>query len=230
MRQLWSALSGTAMREFSDDRAYPNHDPGNHLDECCIVNVARCHGQSKPTGRMVYWAAALILQTASYVFIHRSGQIGEFPAFLVSTVLRSCAWAAFAEGLYEFYRLPPPRSLIWMPVAMVFLAFVALFDHLTPRTIVISLISASQCLLALSVMWPKRCITPGRGKHFLATGLAIAMTLLLLRAIAAARGGSAVLVSMESSQIQTMSLLGVLSALMLLSFGFVIMSKDRADD
>jgi len=179
---------------------------------------------------MMYWAAALILQTVSYVFIHLSDQIGEFPTFLVSAVLRSCSWAALAEGLYEFYRLPPPRRLIWAPVALVFLAFVALFDHLTPRTVVISLISASQCLLVLTIMWPKRRLTPGRGKYFLATGLAIAMTLLLLRAIAAARGGSALLVSMETSQIQTISLLGVLSALMLLSFGFVITSKDRADD
>lgn len=180
---------------------------------------------------MMFWAAGLAMHTASYVFLNQRDQIGELSAISSAIVLRSCSWAACAEGLYEFYRRPPPRMLIWAPVAMIVLTLVFLHDNLAPRTTIVSLIVAIQCLLALSVMWQKRRVTPGRGKYFVVTGFAMAMTLLVLRAVGATRGVSAAMVSLtESSQIQTVSLLGALIVLTLLSFGFVLMSKDRADE
>lgn len=193
------------------------------------MSVGAVANRSQRDG-MLFWAAGLAMHTASYVFLIQRDQIGEFSA-IIFIVLRSCSWAACAEGLYEFYRRPPPRRLIWAPVAMIFLTLVFLLDNLAPRTIIISLIFAAQCLLALSVMWQNRRVTPGRGKYFLAAGFAIAMTLLVLRAVGATRGASAAIVSLtESSQIQTISLLGALIVLTLLSFGFVLMSKDRTDD
>ncbi len=194
------------------------------------ISVYAAASRSQRDG-MMYWAVALVMQSLAYALISRSNQIGEFPAFLFSTVLRSCAWAALAEGLYEFYRLLPPRRLIWAPVATIFLTFFFLVDYPAARVTVISMVVAAQCLLAMSVMWPRQCATPGRGKYFVATGLAIAMILLLLRAAAATGGGSAALVSVTiSSPIQTISVLGVLITQMLLSFGFILMSKDRSDD
>jgi diguanylate cyclase (GGDEF)-like protein/hemerythrin-like metal-binding protein len=194
------------------------------------ISVYAAADRSQREG-MMYWAVALIMQTVSYVLINQSSQIGEFPAFLFSAVLRSCAWAALTEGLYEFYRLPAPRRLIWAPVATVFLTFAFLADYPAVRITVISMIVAAQCLLAMSVMWPRHHATPGRGKYFVAIGLAIAMILLLLRAAGAIVGASAALASVTtSSPIQTISILGVLITQMLLSVGFILMSKDRSDD
>lgn len=179
---------------------------------------------------MVFWAAALILQTSSYLLIYQSDQIGESFASLIATALRSCAWAIFAEGLCQFYRIAPPRRLIWPPVLVVIVAFAFLMDNLIPRITTISLILATQCLLVLSVIWPRRHITPGRGKFFLLAGLLIAVTMLIVRAIAAQSGASEALVSRtDSSLIQSITLLGIMSVLTLLTFGFVLMSKDRSD-
>lgn len=180
---------------------------------------------------MVYWTAGLAMHTSSYVFFSQGGLIGEFAAYIVANLLRSCAWATFAEGLCEFYRRPPPRQLIWSPVAVVFLSFVFLGDNLTLRIITLSVIFAAQGLLALSFIWQERRETPGRGQYFLMTGLGIAITLLLLRAVGATGGATAAMVSLtESSPIQTISFLGALIVLLLLSIGFVLISKDRADD
>lgn len=179
---------------------------------------------------MVFWAAALILQTTSYLLVYQSGPVDESFAPLISTTLRSCAWAIFAEGLYQFYRIAPPRRLIWTPVLVVIVAFVFLMDNLIPRITTISLILAAQCLLVLSVIWPKRHVTPGRGKFFLLAGLLIAVTMLIARAIAAQSGAAEALVSRTgSSLVQSITLLGIMSILTLLTFGFVLMSKDRSD-
>lgn len=179
---------------------------------------------------MVFWAVGLVLQTASYLLIYQSEKIGESTAFLISTALRSCAWAIFAEGLYQFYRITPPRRLIWTPVLLVIVAFVLLMDHLAPRIATISLIFAAQCLLVFCVIWSKRHVTPGRGKLFILGGLLIVMTLLIGRAVAALSGSAEALVSRTgSNQIQSITLLGIMSVLMLLTFGFMLMSKDRSD-
>ena len=179
---------------------------------------------------MVFWAAALILQTASYLLVYQSEGIDESFAPLIATALRSCAWAVFAEGLYQFYRIAPPRPLVWTPVLVVIVAFFLLKDNLGARITTISLLSAAQSLLVLSVIWPKRHVTPGRGKLFVLAGLLLAMALLIARAIAAQSGAAEALVSRTgSSQIQSFTLLAIMSILTLLTFGFVLMSKDRSD-
>lgn len=180
---------------------------------------------------MRYWATALALQMGSYVLINYVDQIGEFVAFSGSNLLRSCGWVAFTLGLYQFYGLQPRHGLIGLPVLLITLAFVVLHKHLDARVAVINLLLAAQCSVILRVMWHQRHVTPGRGKYFLVAGLTLATTLLLTRAGAAASGAAPALISLtQSSVIQGLSLLGVLTALLLLAFGFLIMSKDRADD
>lgn len=192
-----------------------------------LVSAAANRNQHDGMG---FWAAALILQTTSYLLVYQSEPIDESFAPLIFTALRSCAWAIFAEGLYQFYRIAPPRRLIWPPVLLVIAAFILLGDNLGLRIATVSLIFAVQCLLVLSVIWPRRHITPGRGKFYILAGLVVALALLTMRATAALSGASQALVSRTgSSQIQSITLLGIMSILMLLTFGFVLMSKDRSD-
>ena len=180
---------------------------------------------------MVYWAVGLALHTVSYFFVTQTGILGEFSAFLIYVLLRACSWAVFAEGLYQFCKRPAPRALIWAPVGLTAISFVLLFDHLVPRIICTSLIGAAQVLLTLSFMWQMRHETPGRGKYFLIVGLVMALILLLLRALGATQGDPAGIVALTmSSSKQVMSGFAVVTILMLLSIGFVLVSKDRADE
>lgn len=179
---------------------------------------------------MVYWAAGLVMHTLSYVFFLQVDAMGEWAAFLVAILLRSCAWAVFTEGLCEFYQRPVHRGLIWAPVVPAVVAFVLLFDHLAVRVIFTSLVFGAQCLMALVIMWQARGTTPGRGQYFLMTGLAIALLLLSLRVVGASWGAEAEMIpNTEANPFQAVGLVSALIALILLSIGFVLMSKDRAD-
>ena len=180
---------------------------------------------------MTYWAVGLALHAISYFFVTQTGTLGEFGSFLIYILCRACSWAVFAEGLYQFCHRPAPRALIWTPVVLTGVSFVLLFDQLVARIIGTSLIGAVQVLLSLLFMWQMRHETPGRGKYFVIVGLVIALTLLLLRAAGATQGDPAAIVSLTTSTpIQAVSGFAVLTILMLLSIGFVLMSKDRADN
>lgn len=194
------------------------------------LSVAVVAHQDQRDG-MRYWAAGLGVHIASYVFLSQVGNLGQFAGLLVVIVLRASAWALFAEGLFEFYRRRAPRLLIWGPVVAETVAFVLLFEHATYRSLVVSLISVFQGGLALGLMLQSRRHTPGRGQYFLMTGLVMAMALLSFRVLEVMRTGLVgMLDTTGSNPVQVISLLGVLLTLVLLSIGFVLMSKDRSDD
>lgn len=194
------------------------------------ISVISVADRSQRDG-MVYWAIGLATHTGSSLFLIQLDAVGEFASFVLAGALRSCTWAFFTEGLYEFQRSSAPRKLIWTPVAIVPLLFMLLADHVTLRVIAIATVIAAQALLPLWLIWRKRQQTPGRGQYFLMTGLALALALLLLRIMVASSGVAHTIVSLtQSNLIQTISFLGSLVALLLLSIGFVLMSKDRADD
>ena len=179
---------------------------------------------------LLYWAAGLAAHTLAYILFSQRGQVNDFVSIVGANVLLSCSFAAFTEGLYEFYQRPPPRALVWAPVGILFLAFAALLDNLTLRVITSGLIFATQGLLALLFMWHKRRDAVGRGRYFVAAGLFVVTTMLLMRAIRTATSAASTMSSLtESSPIQTLTFLAALISLMLLSIGFVLMSKDRAD-
>ena len=179
---------------------------------------------------MVFWAVGLALHTLAYICFSLRGQISDIVSIVLANTALSCALATFTEGLYAFYQSRAPRRLIWLPVVFVFLVFFALLDQLVTRIIVGSLVFVAQCLLALTFMWRQRRQTAGRGKYFLASGIAVMTALLTLRAAGAATGAAAAMLSLsQSSLMQTLTFLGALTSLLLLAIGFVLMSKERSD-
>ncbi len=180
---------------------------------------------------MPFWAAGLALHTLAYILFSLRGQIPDFFSIVLANTLLSCALAAFTEGLYSFYQSETPRKLIWFPVAFIFLNFLTLLDQINARIILGSLVFMLQCLLTLRFMWHKRRQTAGRGKYFLAAGITVMTAMLSLRAAGAATGGAAAMLSLtQSSLMQTLTFLGALTSLLLLAIGFVLMSKERADE
>lgn len=189
-----------------------------------------CAANKQSLDGMRYWACALALQMGSYLVLTQVTSLGDWVAFASSNLLRSCGWVAFTLGLHQFYGLQPRRWLISSPPLLITLAFVALDESLDARVAVINLLFAAQCSFILVVLWQQRQVTPGRGKYFMAIGVLVAITLLLIRSGAASSGLSTPLISLtQASQIQSLSLLGALSTMLLLTFGFIIMSKDRSD-
>ena len=179
---------------------------------------------------MPLWAVGLAFHTLAYVLFSLRGQISDVVSIVLANTFLSCAVATFTEGLYAFYQSRPPRKLIWLPVILVLLVFSLLLDQLVMRIIVGSLVFIAQCLLALSLMWRQWRQTAGRGKYFLSSGMAVMTLMLSLPVLGAATGAASAMVSLvQSNLMQTLTFLGALTSLLLLAIGFVLMSKERAD-
>ncbi|MFZ4480743.1 MAG: diguanylate cyclase, partial [Rhodoferax sp.] len=180
---------------------------------------------------LLYWSAGLAAHSICYLLFSQHGRVSDFASIVLGNLMLSVALAAFTEGLYEFYRQPPARRLLWSPVGLLGLTLIMLLDKPNLRIVAGSVLLASQTMLALSFMWQRRSQTTGRGKYFLATGLLAVTVMLLLRALGAALGPVSAMTSLtDSNPIQTFTFLGVLMSLMMLSIGFVLMAKDRADE
>jgi len=179
---------------------------------------------------MPYWSVGLMLHTVGYILFSQRGQTADFASIVIANSLISCALASFTEGLYVFYRCKPSRWLIWFPAVLVFVSFAALLEQLNLRIIIGSTVFVAQCLLILHFMWGKRHQTAGRGKYFLDGGVLVMTAMLMVRVFGAASGSTSAMLSLKDSNlIQTTTFLGALVALLLLSFGFVLMSKERSD-
>ncbi len=194
------------------------------------VSVGAIANRQQRDGTL-YWALGLATNAMSYLVLSQFDTLGQTVAIFGAAFLRACAWAAFAEGLYAFYSRPAPRVWIWAPVVLVFLSLAILVDHLALRVISNSLIVIAQIFLVFSIIWRMGRDSPGRGKYFLLTGLVMALSLSLLRSAVAIGGDPTAMVSPSpTSLIQIISALVVLATMVLLSIGFVLMSKDRADN
>lgn len=179
---------------------------------------------------MLYWSAGLAVHTLAYVLFSLRGQIPELLSVVLANTFLAASLASFTEGLYQFFRVRPPRWKIWTPVAVVAVSFVLLLDDLSLRVTVSGVILSSQCFFALWFMGTQQRATAGRGKYFLVLGLGIVATTLLFRAVSAATGSGLALTALtDANPLQTVTFMGALISMMLLSIGFVLMSKDRAD-
>jgi len=179
---------------------------------------------------LFFWAAALAGHAVAIALFGLRGQISDVVSIIIANGLLSGVFAMFAEGLYQFQRRAPPRWLIWLPVAAITVSFMFLLHDLRARIVLSAIIFSLQCLILLLAVLEKRRETPGRGQHFLAAGLELALAIFLLRAVGTATGMVETLSMAASNTVQAATYLSSLVGLVLVSLGFVLMTKERADE
>lgn len=178
---------------------------------------------------LFFWAVALALHAMAYALLDAHDAIGEGFSIVAGNALLAASFSMFAEALFRFQQRRAPRWLIWFPVAVVAVSFAGLIDNQPARVIAAAVNFSSQCLIVLLPLAQKRRQTPGRGQDFLAAGIALLIAILLLRALGAASGVIEIQAETESSGIQAGTYLSLLISLVLMSLGFVLMTKERAD-
>lgn len=176
-----------------------------------------------------FWAAALFSHGLAYVLLALRGTINDIASIVVANALLATALALFAEGLYQFYERPPPRFLIWFPVALISGLFLLLGD-LRLRLFFGGVIFSAQCLVPLLLLHRQRPTTTGRGQHFLFGGLAFVSILFATRAGLSISGSGVTLSLMAANQSQSFLFLAAIICLILLAIGLVLMTKERSDE
>jgi diguanylate cyclase (GGDEF)-like protein len=115
-------------------------------------------------------------------------------------------------------------------VLVTVIGFFLMLDSLLLRVVSGSAIFGVQASLVLAVMLQKRRETIGRGQHLIVVSLAMMVTTYVLRGFGAATGMVQMTSVTASNSVQVITFLSTLVCAILISLGFVLMAKERADE
>lgn len=184
--------------------------------------------KGEPDSGLAPVSATMLAHGTAYVLLiasHWLGPVAVWLAELCFALVFAFALAAYAT--FHKVRIPPSiYALIVLPVA----AFSAGYsDDLSQRILFNTPVLVAAVIGALVLAWTKRHVTSGRGQYLvIASGLIIAVAL-IYRGYLAAAGLTDVHAVLDADLGQTLIYLSSLTGLVFLAIGFVMMTKERAD-
>lgn len=192
--------------------------------------VAASGGNDKREG-MGKWAAAMFLETLTWVLVAARGTVPDAFSIVAANGLKAGAHALVLAAVCEFQRRSPPRWQYFAPVALTLLMAALLADDMRGRFIWGSLIYGFQMVLIARALVSDPETRAGRAWRLLFGGVAMIGLVLGLRAAVALSGHG------EFAQpnggtphpVQIISFVAVMATALLGSIGFVLLVKERAD-
>lgn len=202
------------------------------LNALITATLALCLGLVARRGHddgLLHWGMGLTAHSLAYALFLLRGQIDPWLSVVLANMLLVATMALLQEGLYQFQRRPAPRLRIWLPVLLVGLAFGLLLERMEARVVLLAVVIVLQLLQFVHAMAQGWGHTPGRGKAFVLAGLALPILGLALRAAATLAGAMDVRTLTEPHPLQTLTFGLIAISMVLASFGYVTMVKERAD-
>ncbi|MBY0454087.1 MAG: diguanylate cyclase [Burkholderiaceae bacterium] len=176
------------------------------------------------------WSGALVLHTATYVLFGLRGVVPDFVSVVVANTLLATTLALFAVGVFRFQRRPVPQRWIWGPALALFIVLPFIYNDIRTRTLFNSPVFVFECLLCLVALWQRRRQTPGRGQYLLMTSVVFTTLTLAVRWAAVGMGLISIQTLTDSNTIQSVTFLSSVISVVLMSFGVVMMDKERTED
>jgi len=146
------------------------------------VVVAAVGFRRKP--ELMLWASAMAMVGVTYILFSLRGQISDYLSVVLANTLVSSIFAIVAEGFFLFLRKPPPRVLIWGPVALLTLGFIGWMDDFQQRVMLSGAVLATQSFLLAYFVFGNRNAIVGRGRYICGGGALLIGLMQLVRLVA----------------------------------------------
>lgn len=176
------------------------------------------------------WTASLILQTLSFSLYFLRQQIPDFFSILLANVGLSVSYALYLAAICQFQQRRVPHPLFWCPPVILAVAFSFLMANIGARIIVSGLVFITQILLVFLSLLSRRHRINGHGKYLLILGLGIMICVLAMRIMIVTFAPDSITSILSENPIQALTFLTAFITLVLTSNGFVLMTKERADE
>lgn len=186
--------------------------------------------RSKDEKELWLWTVGLALQTITFLLFFLRDQTPAFISVLLGNTALSASLSFFCAAIGEFKQLRLPRILLWGPPLVLALIFSFLMNNIGARIIVSGLLSSTQCIFALLTLLNRQSKVIGRGQYLLAGGLVITIFVLVMRILSVVFAPSDIISMLHQSPIQVLTFMATFISLILISNGFVLMIKERADE
>lgn len=177
---------------------------------------------------MWLWAAGMGLFGLTYALFGLRGRISDLLSVVLANAALSATLVLLTLAMLRFQRRRAPRVLLWLPVGLVALVM-ALSDSSPFRLLTMAVVLGCQSVTLVVIVLQRHAATVGRGKYLVVLALLIAIGIFVSRIVGVYLGLDQSVAVDRSSPIQTVThMLGTIG-IILLTVGFVIMTKERAD-
>lgn len=200
-------------------------------DALTVLSLVAASGGKDQRDGMGKWAAAMFLETLTWILVAARGFIPDMFSIVVANGLKAGAHALILAAICEFQRRPQPRWQFFVPIALTVLMTVVLIDDLRGRFLWGSLIYGFQMVLIARALLSHPETRAGKAWRLLFVGAAAIMLVLALRAAAALSGHVefATPDTHAAHPVQIVSFIAIMATALLGSIGFVLLVKERAD-
>lgn len=196
-----------------------------------LIAVSGRGSNSKPDG-MRKWAAAMLIETLTWILIAKRGAIPDFLSVVVANGFHAATYALILAAVYEFQQRKAPHWQYWLPVVMALVMTAMLENQIRSRFVWDALVYGFQMVLVGRALLTDAGTRAGRAWRLMFGGTVMVLIVLLLRA------GDALFVSSELAQpqnaaavlpVQLITYVAIMAIALLGSIGFVLMVKERTD-
>ena len=176
------------------------------------------------------WTGALTLYTMALILFALRNRIPDFLSILVANAALAGTQSLFLAATAQLLERRIAPVLLWGPPLLLAGAYALLMSNLPGRVMVSSVIFAAQLIMVMLVVGRGQHPAAGRGKHLMLFGLAIMVATHIARLIGAALGAEDVADVMQETPLRALIFLATFVTLILISIGFILMTKERADE
>jgi len=176
------------------------------------------------------WTAALVLQTLVFGLFFLRNQIPDFFSIRLANTALSASYSLFLAAIYRFQQRRLSPLLFWCPPMLLAVALSFLTTHIVARIITAGLVFSTQYLLIFFALLSRRYQVRGRGKYQLAVGFGIMFSVIVIRILSVVFAPDSIASMLSNTPIQTLTFSMTFVTLILISNGFVLMIKERADE
>lgn len=172
----------------------------------------------------------LALYALTYSLYALRGRIPDFLSIWVANVALVSAFSFLIHAFGVFQKRRVSRWILLAPVAVIALGFAAFMSSIAARMLINCVVFLVQDLILLGYLVRARKEICGRGQSLLTVGVLLFFLVLVLTSIAELTGMERVHSITDATFAQTVRFLSAFVSLNLISLGFVLMTKERADE
>jgi diguanylate cyclase (GGDEF)-like protein/PAS domain S-box-containing protein len=175
------------------------------------------------------WTLALFLFGISNILILGRGAIPDFLSIILANILVAIGSSLGYAAVCEFMERPTNPWFLYSPPVMIIISFGLLMGNLPARVLVIGLINGGLDSVALYLILRDPTIRDYRMRWLLFAGFLCAVVMFLGRIIFAALIPQSFQTVFAGNMIQSVTLTCGFFAVILISFGFILLSRERVN-
>ena len=172
----------------------------------------------------------LAVNAVAYTLFALRGRIPDFLSICVGNVAIVGCQSLLIFAIAEFQRRRIAPVLLWAPLAIIAVAFGAFMADIAIRVAISSAVFLVQDLVLLHLLLGDLKKTVGRGQHLIIVAIAINLVIMLYRAFIAFNDPHFIYHITDAGVSQTLVYLSAFVSLTLAAVGFLLMTKESADE